>query len=150
MKDPTDLSDLQISDENLKRYLTGNTTLSETQVSTENGNKVSPVRRYKKQGKVKWYRLEASVLDQAFATADARRNAWSILAILMALFELWYTDSNHRNPVALTSYNLQRFGLTRWQKYRALQILEGAKVIIVDRTAGKNPLITLTWLLLRH
>jgi hypothetical protein len=114
-----------------------------------NGDKSQPVRRYKKQNWVKWYRLDATVLDRAFSTTGARRNAWCILAVLMALYELWFTDFDHRNPVALTSYNLRRFGLRRKQKYRALQILEEAKLISVDQTNGKNPVVTMTWLPLR-
>jgi hypothetical protein len=112
-------------------------------------DKPQTVRRYKKQAWVKWYKCEATVLDRAFATTGARRNAWSVVAVLMALYELWFTDPDKRNPVSLTSYNLQRFALSREQKYRALQILEGAQLISVNRTKGKNPRVTLTWLPLR-
>ena len=91
---------------------------------TRNGDKVSGVRRYKKQAKVRFYRLEAWVLDRAFATVEARRNAWPILAVLVALNELHFTDFDHRNPIPLTTFNLQRFGLSRKQKCRALRILE--------------------------
>jgi hypothetical protein len=113
------------------------------------GDKTQGIRRYKKQSRIKWYRLEATVLDRAFATTRARRNAWNILVVLMALYELWFTDFDHRNPVTLTSYNLHRFGLRRKQKYRALEILEEAKLISVDQTHGKNPVVAMTWLPLR-
>jgi hypothetical protein len=113
------------------------------------GDKQQTVRRYKKQAWVKWYKCEATVLDRAFATTKARRNAWSVVAVLMALYELWFTDLDKRNPVTLTSYNLQRFGLWRKQKYRALQILEQAGLISVERIPRKNPLVTMNWLPLR-
>jgi hypothetical protein len=113
------------------------------------GKNNQAVRRYKKQAWVKWYKLEAPVFDRAFATKEAKRNAWSVLTVLMALYELWFTDLDKRNPVTLTSYNLQRFGLSREQKYRALEILEEAQLVSVNRTNGKNPQVTMTWLPLR-
>jgi hypothetical protein len=113
--------------------------------AARDGDKSQAVRRYKKQNWVKWYRFDAAVLDRAFATAQGKRNAWSVLVILMALHELWFTDFDHRNPVTLTSYNLQRFGMMKKQKYRALRILEKAELIIVERTHGKNSVVTMTW-----
>ena len=115
---------------------------------SDNGNtttRPSAIRRYKTQHPIKYYQFPPWVVDQAFTTPEARRNAWSVLAILLALEELHFKDSYHRNQQRLTTCNLQRFGLTRWQKLRALRILEKARVITVCRTHGKNPLVTLLW-----
>jgi hypothetical protein len=113
-----------------------------------NGNsdtRPSAIRRYKTKHPIKYYQFPPWVMDQAFSTPEARRNAWSVLAILLALEELHFRDSYHRNQQHLATYHLQRFGLTRGQKFRALRILEEAKVIVVHRTHGKNPLVTLLW-----
>jgi hypothetical protein len=45
--------------------------------------------------------------------------------------------------VSLSSTSLQLFGITRWQKYRALEALEAGGLIRVDRHNGKNPKVEL-------
>jgi hypothetical protein len=42
---------------------------------------------------------------------------WVVWAVVRALYQTWFTDPNHHNPVTLTAYALREFGLTRWQKY---------------------------------
>jgi hypothetical protein len=138
-----------MNDENPDPFDPANLQMPADFCTGRDGDKNQAVRRYKKQVWVKWYKCEATVLDRAFATTRARRNAWSLVAVLMALYELWFTDLDKRNPVKLTSYNLQRFGLSRNQKHRALQILEKAGLISVDRKPRKNPLVTMTWLPVR-
>jgi hypothetical protein len=132
---PEDLSELQMPIEWMARPN-----------GSRNGKKpATAVRRYKKHGRIRYYALDANVFDRAFATPEAKHNAWCVLAILVALYELWYLDIARRNPVKLTSENLRRFGLTRKQKYQGLKILEGAKLILVDRTPRRNPMVTLMW-----
>ena len=60
------------------------------------------VRRYRKQSKVKFYQFDTEVLDKLFAATKC-----PTLAVRMALEELHFTDFDHRNPVRLTSFNLQ-------------------------------------------
>ena len=50
---------------------------------------------------------------------------------------------DHTATVPLSTVALGRFGITRWQKDRALACLEAAQLITVDRTHGKNPRVTL-------
>jgi hypothetical protein len=49
----------------------------------------------------------------------------------------------NRNPVVLTSTRLDRCGLSRMQKRRALATLENAGLISVERRTRINPLVTL-------
>jgi len=65
--------------------------------------------------------------------------------VVVALHELWFTHPNHNNPVHFTTYNLRRFGLSRHQKYRALDFLETIGQVAVERRSGKNPMVTLQW-----
>ena len=67
-----------------------------------------------------------------------------VLATVLALHELWFTQPNHNNPVRFTTYNLRRFGLSRDQKWRALRFLEKIGQISIERMGtGKNPIVTL-------
>ena len=104
--------------------------------------------------RIKWYRFPPWVLNNVLAAGDSPNNYHAVLAVLMALFELWYTGG-HRgnpnpNPVKLTSaYVKRRFGLSRWQKRQALVLLEKAGVVIVEyQGRGQNPWVTLKWELL--
>src|SRR5262249_47661546 len=45
--------------------------------------------------------------------------------------------------VELSSTRLSRIGVSRWQKYEALDDLESAGLISVERRPRKNPLVTL-------
>ena len=47
------------------------------------------------------------------------------------------------NPVPLTSTYLKRFGLSRWDKQRALSVLQSAGLIRVERRGRNNPLVWL-------
>jgi hypothetical protein len=105
--------------------------------------KATEVRRYGKRPGFQFCQFPVSVLDALIA----QRANWTAFAVLAALYELWFTNPNHHNPVELTSYNLRRFGLSRQQKWRALWVLEKSKQITVERMGnGKNPLVTLNWL----
>jgi hypothetical protein len=67
------------------------------------------------------------------------------LTVLIVLYETCYLDWEHKNPVTLTSESLAEYRITRWQKYKALQVLERQGWIIVLRTPGKNPKVKLNW-----
>jgi hypothetical protein len=49
------------------------------------------------------------------------------------------------NPVKLTSAELRKIGISRQQKFRALKNLERWGLVSVERTNGKNPLVTVFW-----
>jgi len=63
----------------------------------------------------------------------------------MVLYRTWFLDWEHKNPIKLTSESLRACGISRWQKLRALKILEKYGAITVARTNGKNPMVTLNW-----
>jgi hypothetical protein len=110
-----------------------------------NGNKQSKrteVRRYGKRP-----RYDCCVLPLKLLHAMIEHHAnWTVLATVVALHELWFTHPNHNNPVHFTTYNLRRFGLSRYQKYRALDFLEKiGQVSVKQMGSGKNPMVTLNW-----
>jgi len=73
---------------------------------------------------------------------------WVVWAVVRALYQTWFTDPNHHNPVTLTTYSLRGFGITRWQKYRALEQLENVKLVTVMRDGTKTNLkVRLEWTL---
>jgi hypothetical protein len=57
---------------------------------------------------------------------------------------LWYAaDLNRSRSVPLSNIAGLRFGLDRNAKYRALQWLEGAGLISVERKLGRAPVVTI-------
>ena len=113
------------------------------QAQSADQRKTTGVSRYGKRPRFKFCQFPVAVLD---ALIGQRAN-WTAWAVLVALHELWFTHPNHHNPVHFTSYNLRRFGISRWQKWRALTVLEKSVQITVERMGeGKNPLVTLNWL----
>ena len=57
---------------------------------------------------------------------------------------LWYVAGLTRSRVVpLSNIAGQRFGLDRNAKYRALQWLEGAGLVAVERKLGRAPLVTI-------
>ena len=67
---------------------------------------------------------------------------------MAALYEMWYRDC-HYNPVKLTSRALRKYGVSRWQKYRALKVLEKSGWIWIEREPRKSPFVTMKWLPLK-
>jgi hypothetical protein len=63
------------------------------------------------------------------------------LAIYMILLQRSRLESV--NPVLLTNAYLKRFGLTRWDKQRALSALQGAGLVRVEKRGRNNPLVWL-------
>jgi len=105
-------------------------------------SKQTKVHRYHNRPRYNRCVLPLTLLD---AMVDHRAH-WTVLAVVLALHELWFTSPNHNNPVHFTTYNLRRFGLSRHQKWRALWFLENVGQVSVKRMGtGKNPLVTLNW-----
>jgi uncharacterized protein YqiB (DUF1249 family) len=67
------------------------------------------------------------------------------LSVLYVLYETWFLDLEHKNPIKLTSESLRLYKISKDQKRRALQVLEEYGAITVVRTNGKNPMVTLNW-----
>jgi hypothetical protein len=65
------------------------------------------------------------------------------LAVALAI---WFLAGlrNRQNDLKLTTAALKRFGVTdRSTKSRALDALEGAGLVHVERQPGKNPIVTI-------
>ena len=101
------------------------------------------IRRYPKAVDFLFYQFPVAVLDEILQATLTNR--MTVLAVLATLYELWFTRFN-QNPVRLTSYSLRKYGISRHQKIRVLRLLEKSGQIAVERSHGKNPLVTLKWL----
>jgi hypothetical protein len=71
-------------------------------------------------------------------------------ALAVYLVALQRSRIKRTNPVALTSAYLSQFGLMRWDKTRALAVLEKAGLVRVERQKRKNPLVHLVEENARH
>ena len=96
--------------------------------------------------KLKFYLFQPHILEAVLTRFGLSTTSAAALGILMALYELRYLDPQHRIKIRLTTKELQRFGISRMQKRRALQMLVNAKLVTLDRTNGKNPQVTAHWL----
>ena len=101
-------------------------------------------RRPPKASGFRFYQFPVKVLDDILKAANQNTTSAPV-AVLLTLHELWF-KSFGRNPVQLTSHSLRKFGISRYQKLRALKFLEKTGHITVERNGGKNPLMTLNWL----
>jgi hypothetical protein len=71
------------------------------------------------------------------------------LTVAAVIYETWYYDYEKRNPVKLTSASLQKRGVSRHQKRRALEILETTGQYLVERFPRRNPLVMMKWKLVK-
>jgi hypothetical protein len=72
----------------------------------------------------------------------------AVWTIVGALSETWFNTGRHKqhlNPFPLKLCDTGKWGLTRLQKFRALNFLARVRLIAVDRRNPKNPLVTLAW-----
>jgi hypothetical protein len=88
---------------------------------------------------VQFFQFPAVVLEKIILTTHNAE-----LAVLAQLYETWFINFK-KNPIKLTSTSLKRYGISKDQKWRALQSLEKSGQITVERRTKKNPLITLNW-----
>ena len=86
-----------------------------------------------------FYQFPSEVLE---AVALSAKNP--TLIVLCVLYRLYFKNYFH-NPVIITSQTLKKFGLSKYQKLRALKLLEKTGCIAVKWNLGKNPRITLKW-----
>ena len=87
--------------------------------------------------------------DLAFCHKLADERAYGAVRVLVdALTETWFNTGRHRrhlNPFPLNLCDTEKWGLTRFQKFRALKFLARVKLIAVDRRDPQEPWIILTW-----
>jgi len=76
-------------------------------------------------------------------------NPKTALAVLVCLYEIYFRDLEHRNPIKLTTFKLKKYGISKDQKARALKNLERLKIVSVERKPRKNPEVLFRWLLPR-
>lgn len=76
----------------------------------------------------------------AWLTPAARLSGRTLAAALALWFQSGRTN---RRRVSLTGPILDRFGVGRKALYRALQALETAGLVTVERRQGKNPTVTI-------
>jgi hypothetical protein len=93
---------------------------------------------------IEFYQFPEAVMD-----AIRRTNYMPALALAMAVYKGWYLDFKKRNPVKLTSALLVEFAISRDQKRKGLKILEQTGLFLVERFPGHNPLVTMTWKLIK-
>ena len=96
----------------------------------------------KKAAKLRFYQFPAELYRSLLTQQTDLR---ALLCVLGTLIELWFENFG-RNPVNLTSCSLQKYGISRHQKLRALAVLKKSKFFSVEQSPGKNPMVTLTWL----
>jgi hypothetical protein len=102
----------------------------------------------KKESGLQFYRFPRSVIQQILKASHGRGGMASMV-ILFVLYELWFTRRNY-NPVMLTSRSLRQYGISMGLKCYALKLLEKSGQILVDRSPGKNPWVTLKWLPIKN
>jgi hypothetical protein len=100
----------------------------------------------------RYQKLKLLTLSKPALLSIIKGDYMPALTVLLVLYETWFLDLGHKNPVKLTSKSLRIYKISRWQKSRALKVLEKYGAITVARTDGKNPMVTLNWPLpfMRH
>jgi hypothetical protein len=102
-------------------------------------NKSSPPRKPKREMHY-WF-------PKRVLAAIVRTNYMPTLPIAMAVYQAWYRDFKHRNPVKLTSALLTEFRISKKQKIKGLKFLEQSGQFLVERFPGHNPRVMMNWIL---
>jgi hypothetical protein len=100
-------------------------------------------RKSKRRG-IEFYQFPKAVVDALTQVNYAP--AWALAA---AIYKGWYEDFQKRNPVKLTSALLAEFLVSRKQKSKGLKFLEQSDLFLVERFPGRNPLVTMKWILIK-
>ena len=135
------------SEENLARVRAKQLSRSGTQRSREilqkNGQK-PPTQKPRKEPEIDFLAVNLALWHK-LVDNNAGRSEWAMVG---ALCEAWFragVPRKHLNPFPLSAANTEKWSLTRKQRSRALQFLNQAHLISIDRTDPKNPRITLNW-----
>ena len=114
--------------------------------ANENDGQKPPERKGKppKKRSIDFLQLDIALLRK-LGEVNAPCNVWLMVS---ALSEAWFATgvcNRHLNPFPLSIVDAQRWGLDRRRKHEALKFLARACLIEVDRSAPKNPSVTLCW-----
>jgi hypothetical protein len=126
-----DPSDLWISEEQVRVHL----------ARKKDGKRKS---RLKKKPRIDFLKVSVA-LAHKLHDEGVSGSTW---AMVMALTEAWYTTgfcSQHLNPFPLSVLDPKRWGFTRKQKSRTLQLLTRIHLIHIDRQELNNPQVTIAW-----
>jgi len=93
----------------------------------------------------RYQKLRLLTLSKPALLSIIKSDYMPALTVLLVLYETWFLDLGHKNPVKLTSVSLRPYRISRGQKDRALKVLEKYGAITVSRRPRKNPLVTLNW-----
>ena len=93
---------------------------------------------------IQFYQFPKAVVDPLTQVNYAP--AWALAA---AIYKGWYEDFKKRNPVKLTSALLAEFLVSKKQKSKGLKFLEQSDLFLVERFPGRNPLVTMKWILIK-
>jgi hypothetical protein len=99
-------------------------------------------------GAYQFHQIPVSAVHKLLTVLNS---AEPVFTVLLALCELKFNQyekekrCKRRAPALLTSRLLKKYGISRKQKRRALQILQRAGLIAVEQGEGKNPLVTMKW-----
>lgn len=62
--------------------------------------------------------------------------------LLVYLYAVYQHKLTHRDKVDVTNYQMHDWGVSRKQKSRALQLLEEAGLIRIERNGNRSPKVT--------
>ena len=93
---------------------------------------------------IEFYQFPKAVVD-----ALAQVNYAPAWALAAATYKGWFEDFKKRNPVKLTSALLAEFLVSKKQKSKGLKFLEESDLFLVERFSGRNPLVTMKWILIK-
>ena len=93
----------------------------------------------------RYQKLQVLTLSKPVLLSVIKGGYMPALTVLLVLYETWFLDLEHKNPIKLTSESLRVYKISRGQKGRALKILEKYGAITVAKKPGKNPMVTLNW-----
>jgi len=108
------------------------------------GRNEGPANSPSAKASLKFYKLPAQ-LDRDLAAVKAN---WTVWAMVRALYEAWFTLGtypDHPNPFPLAACDSKKWGLSRWQRSRALRALTKTGWILLDQRNPKKPLLALAW-----
>jgi hypothetical protein len=93
----------------------------------------------------RYQKLQVLTLSKPVLLSVIKGGYMPALTVLLVLYETWFLDLWHKNPIKLTSESLRVYKISRGQKSRALKILEKYGAITVVKKPRKNPMVTLNW-----